>query len=59
MDLILFYENGQTFRFEQVSNLRITGDEVEFDYFGKSTQTNRHAIFSCVVGHSITKMGVR
>lgn len=53
MDLILFYENGQTFRFEQVENLRITGDEVEFDYFGRSTQKHRHAKFTGVVGHSI------
>lgn len=46
MDLIIFYENGQTFRFGQVTNLKIDGDTVEFDYFGVSTQTHRHASFT-------------
>lgn len=52
MDLILFYATGQTFRFNQVSNLKIDGDKVEFDYFGKSTQTHRHGVFAGVVGYS-------
>lgn len=52
MDLILFYANGQTFRFSQVSNLKIEGDKFEFDYFGMSTQVYRHANFTGVVGHS-------
>ena len=38
MDLIIFYANGQTFKFSQVTNLKIDGDKVEFDYFGLSTQ---------------------
>lgn len=50
MDLILFYENGQTFRFSQVTNLKVEGDKVEFDYYGLST---RHASFSGIVGHSV------
>ena len=33
MDLILFYANGQTFRFSQVTNLKVEGDKVEFDYY--------------------------
>lgn len=53
MDLILFYANGQTFRFSQVTNLKVEGDKVEFDYYGLSTQTYRHASFSGVVGHSV------
>ena len=52
MDLIIFYANGQTFKFGQVTNLKIDGDKVEFDYFGASTQTHRHANFSGVVGYS-------
>lgn len=52
MDLIIFYENGQTFRFGQVTNLKIDGDMIEFDYFGVSTQTHRHASFIGVVGYS-------
>ena len=44
MDLIIFYANGQTFRFSQVTNLKMEGDKVEFDYYGVSTQTNRHAL---------------
>ena len=52
MDLIIFYENGQTFRFGQVANLKIDGGKVEFDYFGASTQTHRHANFTGVVGYS-------
>lgn len=53
MDLILFYENGQTFRFNQVTNLKVEGDKVEFDYYGLSTQTYRHANFNGIVGYSV------
>ena len=53
MDLIIFYPNGTTFRFGQVSNLKVIEDTVEFDYFGVATQTNRHAKFVGVVGYSI------
>ena len=52
MDLIIFYANGQTFRFSQVTNLKIEGDKVEFDYFGLSTQSHRHGSFTGVVGYS-------
>lgn len=53
MDLILFYATGQTFRFGQVTNLKVEGDKVEFDYFGASTQAYRHATFTGVVGYSV------
>ena len=52
MDLIIFYTNGQTFRFGQVTMLKTEGDKIEFDYFGASTQTHRHASFAGVVGYS-------
>ena len=52
MDLIIFYANGQTFRFSQVTNLKIEGDKIEFDYYGQSTQSHRHASFVGVVGYS-------
>lgn len=52
MDLIIFYPNGTTFRFGQVTNLIIKKNEAEFDYFGVSTQTHRHAKFSGIVGYS-------
>lgn len=52
MDLIIFYANGQTFRFGQVDNLKIDGDKLEFDYFGVSTQTSRHACFDGFSGYS-------
>lgn len=53
MDIILFYVNGQTFRFSQVTSLKIEGDKVEFDYFGLSTQMSRHASFTGIVGYSV------
>jgi len=53
MDLILFYASGQTFRFNQVSNLKIEEGKAEFDYFGLSTQANRHASFTGIIGYSI------
>ena len=52
MDLILFYENGQTFRFRQVQNLKVDGKNLEFDYFGEATQAHRHAVFAGVIGYS-------
>jgi len=52
VDLIIFYPNGQTFRFSQVTNLKMEGDKVEFDYYGVSTKTYRHACFTGIVGYS-------
>ena len=52
MDLILFYANGTTFRFQQVQNFIVKDNEVEFDYFGQSTQTHRHGKFTGIVGYS-------
>ena len=52
MDLIIFYANGQTFKFSQVTNLKIEGDKVDFDYYGLSRQWHRHASFTGVVGYS-------
>ena len=53
MDLILFYGNGQTFRFTQVTNLMVDGDKVDFDYYGVSTQMYRHATFTGIVGYAV------
>lgn len=52
MDLRIFYTNGQTLRFEQVTNLKIDGDKIEFDYFEISTQTHGHASFAGFVAYS-------
>lgn len=58
MDLILFYANGTTFRFGQVTNFKVTGEQVEFDYYGLSTQSHRHGKFTGVVGYSIENKAV-
>ena len=58
MDLILFYANGQTYRFGNVCDLKINNDEFEFKYFGESTKQTRKARFTGVVGYSIAGDGV-
>ena len=57
MDLILFYDNGQTYRFQDVTILKIydNGRRIEFDYFGQSTQKKRKAVFFDFVGYTTEK----
>lgn len=52
-DLILWTINKPTYKFEQVSNIKYEKGQIEFDYFGVSTQTRRHAIFHDIIGFSL------
>lgn len=54
MELILFFDTGKTFMFEQVDNLvvSIDGRNVSFTYFGVATQKQREAKFNNVVGYA-------
>ena len=52
MNIILFFKGQTTYKFEQVSNLKVSENKVEFDYYGQSTDTHRHAVFMDVLGYS-------
>lgn len=54
--LIVWLKNGQTCKFEQLSNLLFTATTIEFNYFGVSTQEHRSAVFNKadIVGYSVT-----
>lgn len=54
MDLILFYENGHTYRFKDATMFEVYDDarRIEFEYFGQSTQKRRKAVFSGFVGYT-------
>lgn len=43
--LIIWLNNGNTCKFEQVEILQETGDVIKFQYFGVSTQVKRTAVF--------------
>jgi hypothetical protein len=44
--LVIWFKNGVPAFFEQVENFGINGGEtIEFNYYGKSTQTKKHAEF--------------
>lgn len=45
MDLIIFLTNGQTLRFERVTEFNSNEAELRFNYHGVSTNTTRAAIF--------------
>ena len=45
-DLIIWLVNGNTMKFEKVTNLENTDSELTFDYFGVSTQVARKAVFN-------------
>lgn len=55
MDLIIFYENGTTLRFEQVRELKENDGTLEFRYFGVSTQQERKGMFKGFVGYSVSQ----
>lgn len=44
--LIIWLIDGQTLKFENVTNVENTCSELKFDYFGISTQANRSASFN-------------
>lgn len=52
MNIILFFKGQTTYKFDQVSNLKVSENKVEFDYYGLSTDTHRHAVFMDVLGYS-------
>lgn len=58
MEVILFMSNGETLEFKQVSNFRPRKEnyayDIEFDYFGESTQQKRHLVMTGVQGYSKT-----
>lgn len=43
--LIIWLNNGNTCKFEQVDKLQEDGHIIKFEYFGVSTQVKRTAIF--------------
>lgn len=45
-DLIIWLVNGNTMKFEKVTNLENTDSELTFNYFGVSTQVSRKAVFN-------------
>ena len=44
-DLIIWLKSGQTMKFEKVTNFLFSSNEIEFEYFGVSTQKQRKATF--------------
>lgn len=45
MTIIIFTQQGSTYRFEDVENLNTNGTNIMFDYKGKITGTNNKAFF--------------
>ncbi|HFI0101553.1 TPA: hypothetical protein ACGORV_001013 [Streptococcus suis] len=43
--VVIFLKNGETLLFQDVSNINLTGEEVSFDYFGKSTNQEKSGVF--------------
>lgn len=52
--LIIWLNDGNTCKFEQVENLRVFDSVIKFDYFGVSTQVKREAVFYTknIAGHA-------
>ena len=46
MELIVFTNNGQTYHFKEVENLKPTTTGFSFDYTGVATGVTRHAVFN-------------
>lgn len=44
--LIVWLIDGQTMKFEKVTDLENTDSELSFNYFGISTQVKRSAVFN-------------
>ncbi|MDT2735433.1 hypothetical protein P7H24_13280 [Enterococcus thailandicus] len=44
--LIIWLNEGQTLKFENVENLENNESELKFDYFGVATQVKRKAVFN-------------
>ena len=50
MNLILFYVNGQEMKFNDVSNLKLFDDKVEFNYVDIESKVHRFGCFKNVIG---------
>lgn len=59
-ELAIYFENGHVAYFKNVENFQEYYDEdlaiagIEFDYFGVTSQRQRHAKFEYYAGYSIT-----
>jgi len=53
--LIIWLNNGNTCKFEQVEHFHETNDQIKFEYFGVSTQVKRGSIFlkSNIAGYAL------
>lgn len=45
MEIIIFTNLGQTYMFNNCTDINITESKIEFRYFGESTQVYRNASF--------------
>ena len=54
-DLIIWTKEGKTMKFEQVTNLEVNDEYIDFYYYGISTQKNRKARFitSSIAGFAL------
>ena len=50
MNLILFYDNGQTIKFNDVSNFKLFDDKAEFNYFDIPSKVHRFGCFKNFIG---------
>lgn len=50
MNLILFYDNGQEMKFNDVSNFKLYDGKVEFNYVDIQSKVHRFACFKNVIG---------
>lgn len=57
MELIVFTNTGQTYSFSDVTDFKFTTNGFSFNYFGKSTNTARHAAFNntSTAGYAFTE----
>lgn len=50
MNLILFYDNGHTIKFNDVSNFKLFDDKVEFNFFDIQSKVYRFGYFKNFIG---------
>ena len=57
--LIIWLCDGQTMKFEKVTNFKSGAHIIEFNYFGISTGVKRYATFSWdkIAGYALEKIG--
>lgn len=56
--LIIFNKNGETLKFEQVTEFKEMSDWISFKYYGLSTQTKKSAVFykSNIAGYAFEEV---